>query len=79
VSLLLFFFLVVFLAVSSLEFPVVRFLVTCARETLINEWDAPDGLRAVKGYIPWVGQVKRKRAGGNQDSCRRMPVGCGII
>jgi hypothetical protein len=25
----------------------------------------PDGLRAVKGYIPWVGQVKRKRVGGN--------------
>jgi hypothetical protein len=25
--------------VSSLEFPVERFLVTCARETLINEWD----------------------------------------
>jgi hypothetical protein len=24
----------------------------------------PDGLRAVKGYIPWVGQVERKRAGG---------------
>jgi hypothetical protein len=57
-------FLVVFLAVSSLEFPTERFLVTCARETLINEWDA-DGLRAVKGYIPWVGQVKRKRVGGN--------------
>jgi hypothetical protein len=56
--------LVVFLAVSSLEFPVERFLVTCARETLINEWDT-DGLRAVKGYIPWVGQVKRKRVGGN--------------
>jgi len=24
-----------------------------------------DGMRAVKGYNPWVGQVKRKRAGGN--------------
>jgi hypothetical protein len=24
----------------------------------------PDGLRVVKGYIPWVGQVERKRAGG---------------
>jgi hypothetical protein len=24
----------------------------------------PKGLRSVKGYIPWVGQVKRKRAGG---------------
>jgi hypothetical protein len=57
-------FLVVFLAVSSLEFPVVRSLVTYARETLINEWDA-DGLRVVKGYIPWVGQVERKRVGGN--------------
>jgi hypothetical protein len=25
----------------------------------------PDGLRAVKGYIPWVGQVKRKIPGVN--------------
>jgi hypothetical protein len=32
--------------------------------TLINKWDT----------IPWVGQVNGKRAGGNQDSCRRMPV-----
>jgi hypothetical protein len=31
---------VVFLEVSSLEFPVEIFLVTYARETLINEWDA---------------------------------------
>jgi hypothetical protein len=29
-----------FLAVSSLEFLVEILLVTCARETLINEWDA---------------------------------------
>jgi hypothetical protein len=31
---------VVFLKVSSLEFPTERFLATRARETLINEWDA---------------------------------------
>jgi hypothetical protein len=43
--------------------------------TLIKEWYNPDGLREVKGYIPWVGKVKRKRVGGNQDSCRRMSVG----
>jgi hypothetical protein len=24
-----------------------------------------DGPTAVKGYIPWVGKVKRKRFGGN--------------
>jgi hypothetical protein len=24
----------------------------------------PDGLGAVKGYIPWVGKVERKRVGG---------------
>jgi hypothetical protein len=24
----------------------------------------PDGLREVKGYIPWVGKVERKRVGG---------------
>jgi hypothetical protein len=23
------------------------------------------GLRSMKGYIPWVGKVKKKRAGGN--------------
>jgi hypothetical protein len=33
-------FLVVFLEVSSLEFLVVILLVTCAKEALINEWDA---------------------------------------
>jgi hypothetical protein len=32
--------LVAFLTVSSLEFLAERFLVTYARETLINEWDA---------------------------------------
>jgi hypothetical protein len=33
--------LIVFLATISLEFPAERFLATCARETLINEWDIP--------------------------------------
>jgi hypothetical protein len=23
----------------------------------------PNGMRAVRGYIPWVGQVERKRVG----------------
>jgi hypothetical protein len=32
--------------------------------TLINEWDT----------IPWVGKVNVKRAGGNQDNCRRMSM-----
>jgi hypothetical protein len=32
--------LVVFLVMSSLEFRAKRFIVTYARETLINEWDA---------------------------------------
>jgi hypothetical protein len=36
----LLFFLLVFLVVSSLEFPAERFLVSCARETMISEWDA---------------------------------------
>ena len=35
--------LIVFLEAVSLEFPTERFLATCARETLINEW-----------HIPWV-------------------------
>jgi hypothetical protein len=38
----------------------------------------PNGLKVVKGYIPWVGQDESKRVGGNQDNCRRMLVGCGI-
>jgi hypothetical protein len=32
---------VVFLVESSLEFSAERFLVTCAGETLINEWNIP--------------------------------------
>jgi hypothetical protein len=39
----------------------------------------PNGLRVVKGYIPWVGKVKKKRDGGICDSCRREPVGCAIL
>jgi hypothetical protein len=31
----------IFPSSESLEFPVVRFLVTCARETLINKWNIP--------------------------------------
>jgi hypothetical protein len=57
--------LVFFLAVSSLEFPVERFLVTYARETLINECDARWTERNEGTYISWVGYVNRKRAGGN--------------
>jgi hypothetical protein len=49
--------LVVFLAMSSLEFPIVIFLVTYARETLINEWDAQwnessEGVHS----LGWAGQ-----------------------
>jgi len=35
-------------------------------------------MRAVKGHIPWVGKVKRKRVGRNWDSCRGILMGCGI-
>jgi hypothetical protein len=50
-------FLVVFLAVSSLEFPSSEILVTYARETLINEWDArwtksSEGVHS----LGWAGQ-----------------------
>ena len=38
----------------------------------------PDGMRVVNGYIPGFGQLERKRVGGNQDCCKRMPVDCGI-
>jgi hypothetical protein len=43
--------------VSSLEFPTKRFLVTCARETLINEWDT-QGTNISEGVhsLGWVGQ-----------------------
>jgi hypothetical protein len=37
-----------------------------------------EGLRLVKRHIPWVGQVERKRAVENRDSCRRIPMGCGF-
>jgi hypothetical protein len=49
--------LVVFLAVNSLEFPTERFMVTYAKETLINEWDAR-GTNIIKGVhsLGWTGQ-----------------------
>jgi hypothetical protein len=49
--------LVVFLAASSLEFPTEIFLVTYARETLINEWD-DRGTEINEGVhsLGWTGQ-----------------------
>jgi hypothetical protein len=49
--------LIVFLAANSLEFPAKRFLVTCARETLINEWDT-QGIEISEGVhsLGWTGQ-----------------------
>jgi hypothetical protein len=48
--------LVVFIEMSSLEFPTERFLVTCARETLINEWDARGIEISEEVYsMGWVG------------------------
>jgi hypothetical protein len=49
--------LIVFLATISLEFPAKRFLATCARETLINEWNAQvieisEGVHS----LGWIGQ-----------------------
>ena len=50
-------FLIVFLATRSLVFPTKRFLATCARETLINEWDA-QGIEISEGVhsLGWIGQ-----------------------
>jgi len=33
-------------------------------EALIKEWYSPRDLLQRRGYIPWVGQVERKRVGG---------------
>jgi hypothetical protein len=50
------------LVVSSLEFPAERFMVTYARETLINEWDAR-GTKRSEGVhsFGWVGQEEERR------------------
>jgi hypothetical protein len=49
--------LIVFLATISLEFPAQRFLATCAKETLINEWD-DQGTEISEGVhsLGWMGQ-----------------------
>jgi hypothetical protein len=54
---IVYFLLTIFLVVSSLEFPVVRFLVPCAKETLINEWDSQwiESTEEVHS-LGWVGQ-----------------------
>ena len=57
------FFLVVFLVVSSLELPSSENVAHCAKETLIKEWDTR-WTKSSEGYISWVGQFERKRAGG---------------
>jgi hypothetical protein len=46
-----------FLVVGSLEFPAERFLATCARETLINEWNA-QGIEIIEWVhsLGWAGQ-----------------------
>jgi hypothetical protein len=58
---LLLFLLVVFLAVSSLEFPTKRFPVICARETLINEGDSQE-IEISEGVhsLGWIGQEEER-------------------
>ena len=53
--------LVVFLATSYLEFPTERFLVTCARETLINEWDVVGNkISEWVNSLGWEGQEEER-------------------
>ena len=49
--------LIIFLATLSLEIPAKRFLVGCARETMINEWDNR-GTKIREGVhsLGWTGQ-----------------------
>jgi hypothetical protein len=51
--------LLVFLVESSLEFPTEIFLVTCARETPINEWHIPWDIHDKQMVIPWVNPDKQ--------------------
>jgi hypothetical protein len=47
--------------VISLEFPIEIFLVTYARETLINEWDAKWTKRSEEVHsLGWVGQEEER-------------------
>jgi hypothetical protein len=52
---------VVFVAVSFIEFPTEISLVTCARETLINEWDA-QGTESSEGVLSlgWADQEEER-------------------
>jgi hypothetical protein len=74
----LFFLVIFFLVISSLEFLDERFLSTCARETLINEWDAY-GLREVKGAFLGLGTSRGREIEEIWDSCRREPMGFMIL
>jgi len=49
--------MMVFLVEVSLEFQAERFLAACARETLINEWDAR-GTKIGEGVhaLGWISQ-----------------------
>jgi hypothetical protein len=52
--------MVVFLAVSSLDFLAKIFLATCSRETLVNEWDT-QWTKSSKGVhsLGWEGQEEQ--------------------
>jgi hypothetical protein len=57
----------------------VRFLVTYARETLINEWDTRWTERSEGVHsLGWVGR-EEESWWKIRDSCRRILVGCGIF
>jgi hypothetical protein len=63
---------------SSLDFLADIFLVTCAKETLTNEWvsrwtERSEGVHS----LGWVGEEEEIEE--FWDSCRRILVGCGIL
>jgi hypothetical protein len=77
--------------VSSLEFPIERFLVTCARETLINGWDArwtesnegvhSLGCASCGEETWWIGTVVGVKlgfwAGQEEESWRKFKIAVG--
>jgi hypothetical protein len=55
---------------SSLEFPIERLLITCARETLIKEWDSQCIEKSERVHsLGWVGQ--------EEESWRKFEINVG--
>jgi hypothetical protein len=72
-------FMVVFLVVSSLEFPSGEIHGYLCQRDLDNEREAQWTKSSERGTFLGLGRSRGRELVENRDNCRRMPMGCGIF